>query len=237
MSAMGEHDGRSFPFRTFTGSAAVSDYALTALLVLEGLTLFVAAPLAGMGFQFPLLGGGMLVVSLAFVIVLISPGVGGRLLALLAASLAIGGAVFRIHHPSTESIWLGHIAAITALSAISLVIGQAVFAPGRVTHHRIEGAIILYLNVAVIFTSVYRLISELDPAAFANVPAGQSEAAAVSGMLYFSFTTLTSTGFGDILPVHPIARSLTNLEAVLGQLYLAILLARLVTLHVEARRD
>ncbi len=89
----------------------------------------------------------------------------------------------------------------------------------------------------MIFTSVYRLISELDPAAFANVPAGQSEAAAVSGMLYFSFTTLTSTGFGDIVPVHPIARSLTNLEAVLGQLYLAILLARLVTLHVEARRD
>jgi hypothetical protein len=132
---------------------------------------------------------------------------------------------------------LGHIATITALSAISLVVGQAVFARGRVSHHRIEGAIILYLNVAVIFTSAYRLIFELDPAAFANVAAGQPEAAAISGMLYFSFTTLTSTGFGDILPVHPIARSLCNLEAVLGQLYLAILLARLVTLHVEARRD
>jgi hypothetical protein len=56
-------------------------------------------------------------------------------------------------------------------------------------------------------------------------------------MLYFSFTTLTSTGFGDILPLHPIARSLTNLESVLGQLYLTILLARLVTMHVEARHD
>ena len=115
------------------------------------------------------------------------------------------------------------------------MIGQAVFAPGRVTHHRIEGAIILYLNVAVIFTSAYRLISELDPAAFANVPTGQVEAAAVSSMLYFSFTTLTSTGFGEILPINPIARSLANLESVLGQLYLAILLARLVTLHVESR--
>jgi hypothetical protein len=65
----------------------------------------------------------------------------------------------------------------------------------------------------------------------------QAEAAAASGMLYFSFTTLTSTGFGEILPVNPFARSMANLESVLGQLYLAILLARLVTMHVETRRN
>lgn len=50
-------------------------------------------------------------------------------------------------------------------------------------------------------------------------------------LVYFSLTTLTSTGYGDILPVHPAARSLANLEAVIGQLYLAILLARLVSQH------
>jgi hypothetical protein len=55
-------------------------------------------------------------------------------------------------------------------------------------------------------------------------------------MLYFSFTTLTATGFGEILPINPLARSMANLESVLGQLYLAILLARLVTMHVESRR-
>jgi hypothetical protein len=231
---MAEGDGRSLS-RGMIGKAAVSDYALTALLVLEALTLFVAAPLAGMGFRSPLLVGGVLGIPLALTIVLISPGLGGRFLALLSAALAISGVAFRVNHPSTESVWLGHVASISALLAISLVIGQAVFAPGRVTHHRIEGAIILYLNIAVIFTSAYRMISELDPTAFANVTAGQTEAAAVSGMLYFSFTTLTSTGFGDILPLHPVARSLSSLEAVLGQLYLTILLARLVTLHVEAR--
>lgn len=47
----------------------------------------------------------------------------------------------------------------------------------------------------------------------------------------FSLTTLTSTGYGDILPVHPLARSLANLEAVIGQLLLAVLLARLVSQH------
>jgi len=50
-------------------------------------------------------------------------------------------------------------------------------------------------------------------------------------LVYFSLTTLTSTGYGDILPVHPLARSLANLEAVCGQLFLAIFLARLVSLH------
>jgi Ion channel len=55
-------------------------------------------------------------------------------------------------------------------------------------------------------------------------------------MPYFSFTTLTSTGFGEILPVDPFARSMANLESVVGQLYLAILLARLATMHVESPR-
>jgi hypothetical protein len=54
--------------------------------------------------------------------------------------------------------------------------------------------------------------------------------------VYFSFTTMTSTGFGDIIPLHPFARSAANLEAVMGQLFPATLLARLVTLEIEARR-
>ena len=53
---------------------------------------------------------------------------------------------------------------------------------------------------------------------------------------YFSFVTLTSTGYGDVFPVHPVARSLCNLETILGQLYPATLLARLVSLEIEGRR-
>jgi hypothetical protein len=54
-------------------------------------------------------------------------------------------------------------------------------------------------------------------------------------MLYFSLTTLTTTGYGDIAPVDPFARSLANFESVLGQFYLAITVARLVTLELEDR--
>jgi hypothetical protein len=55
-------------------------------------------------------------------------------------------------------------------------------------------------------------------------------------MIYFSFVTLTSTGFGDIVPIHPLLRSLANVEAVIGQLYPATLIAALVTQHLDARR-
>jgi voltage-gated potassium channel Kch len=54
-------------------------------------------------------------------------------------------------------------------------------------------------------------------------------------MLYFSLTTLTTTGYGDIVPVDPFARSLANLESLIGQFYLAITVARLVTLEMEHR--
>ena len=60
--------------------------------------------------------------------------------------------------------------------------------------------------------------------------------ALAGNLIYFSFVTLTSTGYGDIIPVHPIARSLCNVETIIGQLDPATLLARLVTLESAHRR-
>ncbi len=58
-----------------------------------------------------------------------------------------------------------------------------------------------------------------------------------SSVIYFSFVTLTSVGYGDIVPVHPVARALANLEGIIGQLFPATLLARMVTLELEDRRE
>ena len=55
-------------------------------------------------------------------------------------------------------------------------------------------------------------------------------------MLYFRLASLTTTGYGDIVPLNPFARSLANLEAVVGQFYLAVTVARLVTLEMADRR-
>jgi ion channel len=70
------------------------------------------------------------------------------------------------------------------------------------------------------------------PNAFTGMTISDSPALA-STMVYFSFGTLTTAGSGDIAPLHPIALSLCNLEAMIGQLYPATLLARLVTLEIE----
>jgi hypothetical protein len=80
------------------------------------------------------------------------------------------------------------------------------------------------------------MIGELSPGAFANIVAGMGRSEEVATMLYFSLTTLTTTGYGDIVPLDPFARSLANLESVIGPFYLAITVARLVTMELADRR-
>jgi hypothetical protein len=123
-----------------------------------------------------------------------------------------------------------------AIAALSFVIAKAVFGAGRVTLHRVQGAIVLYMNFALFFFLLYRLIDVLLPNAFTGLPQSGAENGSGAALLYFSFSTLTTAGFGDITPVHPLARSLANFESVIGQLYPATLLARLVSLELEHRR-
>ncbi len=125
---------------------------------------------------------------------------------------------------------------ILAFSALTWVIAHAVYAPGRITSHRLQGAVVLYLTLATIFAAAYGLIWELSPGAFANLLAPVGSPVEVGTMLYFGLTTLTTTGYGDIVAVDPFARSLANLEAVVGQFYLAITVARLLTLALVNRR-
>jgi len=115
--------------------------------------------------------------------------------------------------------------------ALSWLIIARVFRSGGITIYRIYGAIAVYLLLGVLWGEFYILIYLLLPGAFYFDPATQFGEPPISELLYFSFTTLTTVGFGDIIPVHPIARSMATLEALVGQLYPAVLLARLVTLY------
>lgn len=94
----------------------------------------------------------------------------------------------------------------------------------------------LYLNLATIFAAAFGLIWELNPAGFAGLAAPTGGPREIAAMMYFSLTTLTTTGYGDIVPVDPFARSLANLESILGQFFLGITVARLVTQELQDRR-
>ena len=112
------------------------------------------------------------------------------------------------------------------------IVTQAVFRPGRITYHRIIGAILLYLLIAVAFAALFLLVGLTDHGAIKGITFEDDQSVAAA-LFYMSFVTLTSTGYGDIIPIHPFARSLCNIESVIGQLYPATLLVRLVILELR----
>lgn len=104
----------------------------------------------------------------------------------------------------------------------------------RVTYDTIYGASALYVMLGVAGAFVFELLHEVDPAAFVDVNgvALRSGDGSIGNFLYLSFVTLTTLGYGDITPESSLARLMTSGEAVVGQLYLTILVARLVGLHI-----
>jgi Ion channel len=154
---------------------------------------------------------------------------------LTALAMAIWAAIARLAAPSNFDVYLMAGAWLTMSFVLIFVVGRKVFAPGRVNYHRIVGAILVYLSIAATFVALFTFVGLLVPKAFSGMRFEDSPALA-SEVIYFSFVTLTSTGYGDIFPIHPVARSLCNFETILGQLYPATLLARLVSLEIEGRR-
>jgi hypothetical protein len=211
-----------------------SDPLLTALTVLLVIMLFVAAPLQASGiivFQAFELVFALVLVAGAFVMSASRIAV----IAMLASlSMATVGGILRIRSPSDLDINLFAGAWLLMGVTMSWVVTSAVFAPGKITYHRVMGAVLLYLTIAVIFVPLYAFVGSLIPKAFSGISM-QDTPALASNLIYFSFVTLTTTGYGDVFPVHPIARSLCNVEAIIGQLYPATLLARLVTLEMAHR--
>lgn len=102
---------------------------------------------------------------------------------------------------------------------LSWLIIARVFRGGGITIYRIYGAIAVYLLLGILWGEFYILIYLFQPGSFYFNPSTQYGEPPISELIYFSFTTLTTLGVGDILPVHPIARSMTTLEALVGQLY------------------
>ncbi len=133
--------------------------------------------------------------------------------------------------------WNGVLTLLSVL-AFLLIVLWGVYREGSVTGHRVRGAIAGYLLLALCFSLAYDLIEYVHPGSF-TLPLGGAQGIQTrsASFLYFSVVTLTTVGFGDIAAVHPVARSLVMVEALVGTLYPAILLARLVTLEMETRRS
>jgi hypothetical protein len=133
-------------------------------------------------------------------------------------------------HPVRAIRVLADLLTILSIVTILVILLAQVFATGPITARRLQGAIAVYLGLGFSWARAYAITASMNPGSFQSsgpLPSTPSD------WIYYSFITLTTVGYGDIAPLHPVARSLAIFEAVTGQLYLAVLLARLVSLRVS----
>jgi ion channel len=210
--------------------------SLSFMLLLLLLHFFVLSPGTFLGRVFQYVGSLFLSLALlAGILALVRQRVVRRLGTLLVA----GAIAFRVASIFGDAPWLlvcDTLFTLLSLAALIIIVFRIVSQEGPVSGHRVRGAVALYLLIAMLFAFLYGLTEELTHGAF-NLSASWAGAARGETFYYFSIVTLTTVGFGDITPVHPFVRSLVMLEALIGQLYPAILLARLVTLELETRRS
>ncbi|MGR9085929.1 MAG: ion channel [Gammaproteobacteria bacterium] len=134
------------------------------------------------------------------------------------------------------AIELALVVVFLLFSISSAVIAtRHVFGGTQVDRNLIYGAMCVYLLMGLIWAILYGLIFQFLPGSFNGIE-GVDGKAPMDTLLYYSFVTLASLGYGDITPVSPLARTLAYLEAIGGQLYIAIMLAGLVGLFLNARR-
>jgi hypothetical protein len=201
------------------------DKGLSVFSALLFLVTFVVPPLMPAG------GGRGLLADVAYALLLVSgtQALGGRVLtrallmpiALVTIGIDFASRVLPIGPAVVQGTRL-----VSLCLLLALVLAQTLRA-GPVNFHRLQGAVAAYLLLGVIWAHAFSLTALLRPGAFTG-SVGSAEDGP-RAWLYYSFVTLTTVGYGDVLPVHPGARSLAMLEAVTGPLYLAILVARLVS--------
>jgi len=117
------------------------------------------------------------------------------------------------------------------LAFLIVIIVWDVLKAEAVTWDKIQGAISAYVLVGLAWGLLHAWVAMSDPQAY-NGAIQASDEVQIDSMLYYSFVTLTTLGYGDITPVSHTARTLSWLEAAFGQIYLTVLVARLVGLHL-----
>ena len=211
-----------------------SDWHLSLLLGLLLVLIFIIYPLASarLLLSFALKTIFMLILMSGVAVV-----AGSRVWRMLASLFAVGTAVvewMKVYNQSEGLADLALVLWIVFLVMLTSVILMRVFAGGRINFHHIQGAVAAYLLIGWTWSLGYRLLFSVDPRAFSMVRP-TDESAMISKLVYFSFVTLTTVGYGDVTPVHSAARSLCMLEALCGQLFPAVLIARLVSMEVSQR--
>ena len=161
-----------------------------------------------------------------------------RLLYAAAIVLIGAGTIYTFNQDAVWANLVGYCAYITFDVIVTWVLLKYVFETRMITRDVIYAAVAIYMLLGAVFVPVYGLIDTLtfelsDGAQHAFVGGSASEDAlfAWQDFIYYSYVTLTTLGYGDILPVTMVAKAAVALEAIIGVMYLTIIMARLVSLY------
>jgi len=191
--------------------------------------------------QYPQIGGDQVVMfliegTLIFGIWSIAP---QRIWFRVGFILISVGAINILLHAIFAHEWALYVNLVVALLFYlftTMLAFEAMFTGEQIDLNMIMGSVCVYILVGITWSTLYFFESAIHPGAFKGI-AMELGKQRFSDLLYYSYVTLSTLGYGDITPVTPIARTLAYLEALFGQFYIAILVASFVGMHITTRRS
>lgn len=203
-------------------SAEEGPYALLSLLFL---TIFIVSPLLSAQMVKPV------ILQSAFWLIVVTGAlqVNSKRLRLVALGAALLALVLRwvgVYYHEIIITNLDIFLSLGMLAVFALLMVHSFLVGGRSWGHRIAAAVAVYLLLGLIWARIYEAIETFSPGSIHSPPGEPLNSAS---FVYFSFVTLATVGYGDFTPVNAVARNLATLEAITGQLYMVILIARLVS--------
>lgn len=144
--------------------------------------------------------------------------------------------IYALNPGAAWAVFTTYLALIPYLGMLLWILGRFLAVAQTITRDVLYAAVALYLLIGAIFVPIYGLLDVLIPGSFRD---GTFPDAPVQWqqIIYFSYTTLTSSGYGDILPVSWWGRSLANLEMIAGVVFITVVMSRLVSLYSESKGE
>jgi Ion channel len=212
------------------------DLGLTLVTISVAMLIFVISPLREAGLHGRIFFDVIVMVLMIYGAIAANTGRG--FLTFVLVTVLTTGAVLaagRLHPTLQLHLWGSVLVTFTLLVYVRIVL-LIMFRAGPVTWSRIQGGVCAYLLLGMAWASAFQFLEQLRPGALHFVSTPQNLDQLTAKITYFSFATLTTIG-SDIAPIDPFARSMTTAEAIVGQLFPAILIGALVAMAMQPRAN